>query len=438
MNSVSTRKPVRTALVGKRGAGILAAGLPFTDPATRQINLNEGQIGFFDRNNVSFDPTAANFPTQFYVAQGTAFSKLVGTRDAQGKLADVVRKSNIINTKNITETSYEGFQQACLNATLFSGFVPTSNTEYSITLSWRGVRIGMEYAHSGPKTYTPSVFVKDVSALTAAQKQSQLIKQFAREINRNSKLFTSSRTTKHEIVALPINLAGGTATGVDLADFPATPFTVGNGLIVTSSALLDAPYGNDIAATVEKFIGVAGITGATEVVNADGTDLATGLILVALNSESAIEDRVKWFKTTLEVKLNTGFSIDDNAATLVKLTSAYEGSGTYHQTEHTARFHSSVYINHEYQGFKAQRILEPTYTVFGERYDHSRMIIANFKQIGAFQNFDQDILGLDLFLPFGDASFDLARTFITNLASSYNAVAENDVNLGAIDTDTQG
>jgi hypothetical protein len=175
MNSVSTRKPVRTALVGKRGAGVLAAGLPYIDPATRQINLNEGQIGFFDRNNVSFDPSAANFPTQFYVAQGTAFSKLLGTRDAQGQFAEAVRKSNIISTKNITETSFELFQQATLNAHHFTGFVPTSNTEYSLTLSWRGVRTNIEYSYSGPKTYTPSVFVKDVSALTAAQKQSQLI-----------------------------------------------------------------------------------------------------------------------------------------------------------------------------------------------------------------------------------------------------------------------
>jgi hypothetical protein len=363
----NNKRAVETFLVAAAGQTALPnADTALVNASTGAVNLNNGQLGFFAAypldagsgvrslntalNHTTTYDTIANAPW-VQIFQGNENSADPSSASANYPLwvrpyeaSSVIKGSN-----NLTVTKKEPVAPTTSTwaigqpAGTGSGEITAlDNTEYSISIAYRGRRMDEFYHPEGTNHFSPSFVTPNYTALGTAQPVDHLIQNLAWEINRNSKAVAVNRTKfrgNDPVVALAIDASSPSAgTEIGEGGSGGTAIAAGDFIPVVNTSFgvkgitLTADQADSIKDAVVAATGVA--IGSLDA-NILTIDLATAgtatggtadmIILLALDADLAFDDKIPQVKTRLDVGLTRGF--DFNTVYATQEVNASEGQG---------------------------------------------------------------------------------------------------------------
>lgn len=385
MKRVGNKRAVESILVAKTNQSLLAPGTALINSSTGSVNLGDGQLGIIDAsgrgNNtlmkaIAPGDTVADSPV-IRIVQGTSNSSNV---PASIKFPLAVRpyeESTDIVGANIIAFTGQAYSAPCNSAWVVGSKDATAanqiniedNAEYTLRLGFRGTRIQEFY------TSTHGGFGKNFSFTspqysTAGYSKSldHLVKNLAYVVNRNSRQFAFNSVSfggNVPVMAFALDSDGGSGVAITSIAGTTVPVVVTPSGITKSIVLTDA--------LVETFTKVVAAGNVPNTATIELIDLSTAgagdcdqLLLVAMDEDTAYEDRKPTVKTRLLVGLGGAF---DSSTVLNSEDSApYEGQGTSRQWTILYKNTAGQRKYSQYRGFEVIRIDYPVPVVDGAKY----------------------------------------------------------------------
>lgn len=312
------------------------------------VTLNNKQIGVFGGNpmadSITFNTATALGATAttnpvIYIAQGTEFSSDPGNpllskyplwNRPYEKTANIAANQNIIATKQVYAAPTHStwiIGKAAGNA---QQITTADNTEYSLTIAYRGRRMAELYSAEEGAHFQPSVVTPNFTILGTAEPRDWLIQNFVWQINRNSTVVNMNRTRfrgNDPIIALAFDSTS--TTGTDANALVAGNFLP---LVNTNVGVRGVTLTAELIASIQAALSAASLPANSSILTVDLTNAGTVtggvadfFAIVGLDSPLAYEDRIPQVKTRLDVGLTSGF--DFNVVYHAEGSKAYEGDG---------------------------------------------------------------------------------------------------------------
>jgi len=370
-NRNNNKRPVETFLVASGNAALYntaGSGNSINNLSTGAVRLANGQLGIFSASsfgsvglNIATDatPTVTEAPV-IYIAQGTADSANPAQAHANRVFPLFARpfeRSQDIDAEGRIIATYQAYAAPTnavwvvgdTGALATGGIVVLDETEYALTIAYRG-RIMDEYYNSqATASYLPNFVTPNYTTLGTAEPLDHLVQNLVWSINRNSRILGYKDGGVEPVIALALDLTGTVGTDVSAA-------TAGDFLPIVTTNLgikgitLDANMIATLTAALPSGATVVNVNLST----AGTADAAQAFAIVALDRNLSYEDRVPQVKIDIELGLRSGF---DFATTQYARTSrAFEGEGvgrtlalvyeaTHGQRKYTLRHTEDPYIN---------------------------------------------------------------------------------------------
>jgi len=342
-------------------------GLPTGDDplvSGTAIGLGNGQLGIVDASGLgsntyldfltAADTAVASPAIQIY--QGTADS--ADPSGATARYPLTVRPyeksgiidstaSRIVATKQLAAAATHNIWNiGDVDADGVGDIVSNSNTEYRITMSYRGRIMDEFYNPEATSSFEVGYTTPDYDALgitTDALKRDHLIQNLVWRINRQSRALAMPRTQfkgNEQVIAFAIstdtssvgdniggNGGGETAIAADDSIVVVSDPTLGNRSYTISDEEATSIKNAAVSASGDA---IADVTWHILDVDLATAGTATGgtadlIMIMALDRPLAYEDRIPQVKIRLDVGLTTGF--DFNTVTHDSYEEAYEGEG---------------------------------------------------------------------------------------------------------------
>jgi hypothetical protein len=347
------KRPVESFLVANASDNlynVAGGGNNITNPTGLAVRLANKQLGIFSAGgpgsvaaNVATDATpVVGEASRIYIAQGTEYSANPGARPgARYPLWNrPYERSGDINGANpvvITRKAYAAPTHSTWVINGNDGLVAQDNTEYAISIAYRGLRSDIYNSPEGTAIFKPHFTTPDYTTLQTAEPEDHLLQNLAWNINRNSKTlaFPNSRYRGNEpVVAFAIAKTGsaGTLIGGGAPITAGTVISVVNSNVGVRNITLTSAQAESIKAAALAEAGgvIANLTWRILTVDLATAGTATGgvadtLMILALDEDLAYEDRIPQVKIRLEVALTRGF--DFNAVRHLQRVRAFEGTG---------------------------------------------------------------------------------------------------------------
>lgn len=331
------KRPVETFLVAKDNqamANTAEAGNHLNDTATGNPRLNDGQLGILNYDQfssplagqtgfVNFTTTAPAYPADniLTLVQGTNYNWGTQTARWRGPLPPrPYVMSNAIQGQNWVISTKQEYKDPTYSTWVIgdtagnpNAIVPLDNTEYQLTIAFRGRMMDEFCNNAGSCVFKPNYVTPDYTFLGTPDPMDHLVQHLAWDINRNSTdlNFRPNYGGNLPLVAFAISTAGA---GVPIASVTAgMTLPMINTNLGVRSLVLDQGMVDCLQAAVT---GVAGQTlpAGAGIVMIDLTTAGTAaggtvdsLILMAMDRHLAYEDRVPQTKIRLQVGLSRGF-----------------------------------------------------------------------------------------------------------------------------------
>ena len=386
MKRVGTKRAVESILVAKSNQSLAAPGTLLIDQSTGNVNLADGQLAVIDASGrgtnalteaLAPGDTVADSPV-IRLVQGTANSSNV---PASIKFPLAVRpyeESTDIVGNNVIVWSGKAYAAPYLSAWVVgandaasSGHINIEdNSEYILRLGFRGTRIQEFYTstHGGyGKNF--SFTSPEYSTLGLTKSLDHLVKNLAYVVNRNSRQFAFNGVSfggNVPIMAFAIDSDGGSGVAITSVAGTVVPVVVTPSGI-TKSVTLTA----EMVATFANLVAEGNVpnTATIELINLStaGAGDCDQLILMAMNEDTAYEDRKPNIKNRLEVGLGGAFESSTVLAT--EDSKAFEGQGTSRQWTIIYKNTAGQRKYSQYRGFEVIRLDYPVPVVDGAHYD---------------------------------------------------------------------
>lgn len=417
----NNKRAVETHLVTSGDAALYnTAGATnhINNTSTGAVRLADGQIGIFSGSdygtvalNVATDatPTVAEAPV-IYIAQGTADSANPST--AQGnatyplwarpfeRSADIFSDSRILATKEVYSAPTNTVWVVGDTGALATGAIQVEdNTEYMMTIAYRGYVIDEDFNHTATKTFKPSYVTPNYTTLGTTNSLDHLIQNFLWDVNRNSRILTINQEGNEPLVGLALDLTGTVGTDHTAAspgDFlPIVTTTAGNrGITLTANDI------TVLTAALPSGSTIVTIDTTTAGTSANG---ANAMAFFALDRKTAYSDRIKPLKIDFDLALTTGF--DYQQVHHDKTSYAYEGQGTgrqmylRYQATHGQRKYQGLHREIPAPNFDNPYSLSGTYTIYTlvyadtEQVDTFNVVVSPHKLIVGVPSGDSTTIG---------------------------------------------
>jgi len=355
--------------------------------STGAVRLANGQLGFFAstdfgsvKMNIATDatPTVAEAPV-VYIAQGTADSANPGQSHANATYPLFARPFE--RTGDIAGGYLEATKQGYVAPTNaiwvvgeptsgIGGITALDNTEYAITIGYKGRVVDTFYHNYSTNAYIASYTTPNYTDLGTVSPIDHLVQNLVWNINRNSRIITSNTNEGNEpVVAMALDLSGGVGTAVSALAAGFLP------LVNTSAGL----RGITITAADVTMLQAALPSGSSivtvDLTTAGGAVAADAFAVMALDRKQYFLDRVSQVKIDFELGLRLGF---DNTVAFEKTSFAQEGQGVgrwlwqeYRNTHGQRKYN----LNHEEMPiieFPNPVDINGTYNVYRVRHENSR------------------------------------------------------------------
>lgn len=347
------KRPVESFLVANASDplyNVAGAGNNITNPSGLAVRLANKQLGFFSAGgpgsvamNVATDATpTVPEASRIFIAQGTEYSANPAQRPgARFPLWNrPFERSGDINGANpvvVTRKAYAAPTHSVWVIGDNGGIVAQDETEYMVSIAYRGLRSDIYNSPEGTAIYKPHFLTPNYTNLSTAEPEDHLIQNLVWNINRNSKTlsFPNSRYRGNEpVVAFAIDTTG--AAGVKIGGL--SPIAAGDTISVVNSAFgvrnitLTSAQAESIKAAAVAATGdpIADVDWSILTVDLATAGTATGgvadaFMILALDEDLAFEDRIPQVKVRLEVALSRGF--DFNTVSNAEWSKAFEGTG---------------------------------------------------------------------------------------------------------------
>ena len=370
-NRNNNKRPVETFLVASGNAALYntaGGGNLINNLSTGAVRLADGQLGIFSGStfgtvglNVATDatPTITEAPV-IYIAQGTADS----ANPSQAHAARVYplfarpfERSQDIDSKGRIVATYQAYAAPTntvwvvgdTGALATGGIVVLDETEYALTISYRGRMMDEFYNPYATASYLPNFVTPNYTTLGTAEPLDHLVQNLVWNINRNSRILGYKDGGTQPVIALALDLTG--TVGTDVSAASAGDFLP---IVTTNLGVKGITLDADMLATLNAALPSGATVVNVNLSTAGTADAAQAFAVVALDRNLAFEDRVPQVKIDIDLGLRSGF---DFATTHHEKTSqAFEGEGvgrtlaltyeaTHGQRKYTLRHTEDPVIN---------------------------------------------------------------------------------------------
>lgn len=328
-----------TYLVASGDQALGTASDPLIDTTNNNTNLLANQLAFVDASGMGSNtylditdatPTIAESPVIF-IAQGTVDGQNFSTRNQAYPLyprpyersGDIKGINQIYATKQLyTAPTNSVWVIGDTGALATGGIIAYDNTEYALTIAYRGYVEDELYSSEASQFVAPSYTTPNYTALGTTAPLDHLVKNLCASINRHSRLLTVNRDkygANEPIVAFALDLSGGVGTSVaglaaGGATVPVITTTTG-----VKSITLSAEEVTNIKAALPTGCSIININTATAGAAAE----ADAMAIWTLDRELVFDDKVRHVKTRVDLGLRRGF--DSNQVYHVQTSFAFEG-----------------------------------------------------------------------------------------------------------------
>lgn len=325
------------------------AGTHLINSATAAVRLANGQLGIVDAsgygsntlmNFTATSPTSVQSPSIQFV-QGTSDSANVSANNARYPLwprvyeisQPVQASGHVLTTKALAVApTHSAVVVGKPNASATGNITPLSNTQFALSIAYRGRVMDEYYSPEATAHFSPSYVTPDYTQTTITttnNRRDHLVQNLAWIINRNSFALTVSsgyRRGNDPVVALALDSAATAGTAAN---------TLSAGTILpivnTSGGVRGITLTAPIIASIQATLTAGGFPSTTTIATIDlatagaATNVCDGIMLLALDRKKAFKDYIPAVKVRLEVGLISGF---DYQQVQNKIGSkAYEGQG---------------------------------------------------------------------------------------------------------------
>lgn len=310
-----------------------ANGTALVNTATGAVNLNNGQLGFFQA--FPYDQAAGIKPYMTAIAaadtiaaapylqiyQGTAASANPSAATSTYPLAVRPYKASEVIVGNSLQSIMKQAVVAPRPSVWVVGqpdgdageIVVQDNTEYTLSIIQRGDHFDYSYHNDSSNKFAPSFTTPDYTALATAEPRDHMIQHLLYELNRNSKVIAFNRPRfrgNEYLFALAIDSAGTAGTVIQdiVAGFtiPVVNTNVGVRSITVNAEQATAINAAATAAGFDPAVAtVLTIDLATAGTVTGG--VADAFMLVSLDRDLVWQDWTPQTKTRLDVALPNGF-----------------------------------------------------------------------------------------------------------------------------------
>lgn len=391
MYNRNARRAPETFLVASAGNLALynTAGATnhINNTSTGAVRLANGQLGFFAstdfgsvKMNIATDatPTVAEAPV-VYIAQGTADS--ANPSQAQSNATYPLFARPFERTGDIQANYLEATKQAYVAPTNaiwvvgeptagVGGITALDNTEYALTIGYRGRITNVFYHAYGINAYIPSFTTPNYTDLGTVSPIDHLVQNLVWNINRNSLAITGNTNEGNEpIVAIALDLSGGVGTAVSALTAGFLP------LVNTSAGLRGITISAADVTMLQAALPAGSSIVTVDLTTAGGAVAADAFAVMALDRKLYYIDRIPQVKIDFELTLRLGF---DSTVATEKTSFAQEGQGVgrwlwweYRNTHGQRKYN----LNHEelpIVEFPNPVDINGTYNVYRVRHENAR------------------------------------------------------------------
>lgn len=304
--------------------------------------LQEGVVGLISPYNPNVSST--NMILSDSDLQGVNIQFVQGTADSQNLTQawqngtypltpEAFIASTVISPRDEVIATYQAYSAPSstvwvvgdTGALASGGIVATENTEYGLTIAYRGYITDQMFSPEGTAFFTPSYTTPNYTALGTVSPLDHMIQNLMWDLNRNSVIVAGNGQGNEPVVGLALDLSGSTGTLVSALVAGFLPvvntangvrgITMDTNLVTTLIAAL--PAGSSIV-TID-------LTTAGAVANVDA------FAVVALDRKLSYIDEIPQVKIDIDLGLRYGF--DFNTVQKAQTSFPYEGQGTKRQME---------------------------------------------------------------------------------------------------------
>lgn len=394
----NNKRSVETFLVTTGDAALYntaGGGDHINNTTTGAVRLADGQVGIFSASdygtvamNVATDatPTAAEAP-MIYIAQGTADSAnpAAAAQNATYPLVprvmersgDISSESRILATKQDYAAPTDSiWVVGDTGALATGGIVAEDNTEYILSIAYRGYVVDEDYNPTATKVFRPSYTTPNYTTAGTVNPLDHLIQNLMWNVNRNSRILSFNFEGNEPVIGIALDLTGtaGTAvSGLSAGYQPIINTTAGTrGLTLTAAdiTMLQAalPTGSSIVTIDTTTAGTA----------ATGAD---AFALMSLQRPLVFNDRIKWRKVRIELGLTSGF--DWQQVYYDETGIAFEGEGV---GRHLHLDYIKTHGQRKYNNLHRQVPITNYPSPIDQDVNYNRYTIeyANFQQVDTF------------------------------------------------------
>ena len=346
-------------LLATGNQSVVADGITALVDSDGTTNLASGQLGVFHsglggtntmNTAISTGDTIAESP-KIFIAQGTADAANAGL-GSDGFFNKPYRRSHEIVGRNTRVWTGKAYVAPELNAWVIGaddGAVdaigtPLDNTTYSVRLTFHGRRYDEMYNIRARKSIVASVTTPDYTTLGTVNPLDHLIQNLVYELNKNSRLITTNgRRGNENFVAMAVRFEAGfsganTTTNVSDLDSLDGAVAVGGYGFSTDAETAAANNNSQMGAAFVNMVAETAVDVDTDTqvvainVNTAGVAVSgcNGIIIIALDSFTVMEDRIPQVKTRLVVSLGENFPA---SAACIEASDMEEGSGVPRQLQ---------------------------------------------------------------------------------------------------------
>jgi hypothetical protein len=353
MKNYNNKRPVETILVRKFADANLWATEDGTSLVTANTaTLTEGQLALASAvgstANKIVDFTGESLiPSGSFFVQGTSASSNPGTayRTATYPLYEPAFLASQVLHPGLTVTATKRNYLAPTNsvwvvgdtgAVATGGINVADETEYALTIAYRGRIVDQLYSSQATAFYTPSFVTPDYTTLGTTNPLDHLIQHLLWDVNRSSMAIGFNNEGNEPIVGLALDLSG--VAGQAVAGLSAGFLPLVNTSLGVRGITLDANMVATLQAALPVGSSIMTIDLSTAGTAANGAD---AIAIVALDRRVAFVDDLPSVKIDFDLGLRYGFNVD---------TVHTEQTSFPNEGQNTVR-----YLEREYQATVGQR-----------------------------------------------------------------------------------
>lgn len=317
------------------------AGAPLFTGRTPITGLVDGRIGLVSMGRpatnassyyVYEDSTPSDEP--FRILQGTADSQDLGsawrnrtyplTPKAYFESAEIRPGQRIrVSAQIYTAPTNTVWVIGDTGALATGGIVPVDNTEYALTVSYRGRIVNEYFSPEATAFFTPSYTTPDYTALGTAFPVDHLVQNMVWSINRNSVILGDYPQANESVVGIALDLTGIAGTLVSAITPGFLP------LVNTDSGVRGITLDADLVATLQAALPAGSSIVTVDRTTAGSANTTQSFALLALDRRFAYVDENTTTKIRIDVGLRYGFA--PNTTQIARTSNAKEAQGSERQ-----------------------------------------------------------------------------------------------------------